>query len=155
MENYLRVIHQQLRSQGLVPKETLKMNLEQSEPDASETVIISDDNTQFVLCDQPSSHKVNRNVEADLIELVRDYRCIWDTSCRSFKEHPKKQQAWRSISGKLNLDGMWYSKFLDICDYIANSKGGLGSVIQTDGFLLAPFWLLGTPKNIIDIYTCT
>ena len=76
MENYLRVIHQQLRSQGLVPKETLKMNLEQSEPDANETVIISDDNTQFVLCDQPSSHEVNRNVEADLIELVRDYRCI-------------------------------------------------------------------------------
>ena len=75
----------------------LKINVEQAEPDASEMVIVSDDDIQFIPSNQPSSHsledtgerqEVNRNVEEELIELVRDYRCIWDTSCRSFKEHP-------------------------------------------------------------------
>ena len=147
MANYLRLIHEQLASQGLIPNEMLKINVEQAEPDASETVIVSDDNIQFIPSNQPSSHsledtgerqEVNRNVEEELIELVRDYRCIWDTSCRSFKEHPKKQQAWRNISGKLNLDGMWFRNLvsLEIYDHVANSVGGLSNAIEIDGFLL-------------------
>lgn len=44
--------------------------------------------------------------DAELIELIREYRCIWDTSCRSFKETPKKQQAWKEIARKLEQDGM-------------------------------------------------
>ena len=45
----------------------------------------------------------------ELVELVKEYRCIWDTSCRSFKETPKKQQAWRVISSTLKRDGMFMS----------------------------------------------
>ena len=81
MANYLRLIHQQLASQDLIPNEMLKINVEQAEPDASETVIVSDDNIQFIPSNQPSSHsledtgkrqEVTRNFEEELIELVRD-----------------------------------------------------------------------------------
>ena len=40
-----------------------------------------------------------------LVKEIRKYRCLWDTSCRSFKDSPKKQQAWRGIAVKLEKDG--------------------------------------------------
>ncbi len=37
---------------------------------------------------------------------VRQYQCLWDTSCRAYKDGMKKQQAWREISAKLGASGM-------------------------------------------------
>ncbi len=51
-------------------------------------------------CDKEKTLNNEQCLEADLIELIKDYRCLWDVSCRSFKETPKKQQAWREIAGK-------------------------------------------------------
>ena len=39
------------------------------------------------------SFEFGRSLEGDLIETIKDYRCVWDVSCRAFKENPKKQQA--------------------------------------------------------------
>eukprot|EP00795_Rhopilema_esculentum_P007385 gene7385-13134_t len=46
-----------------------------------------------------------RSLEGDLIKIMKDYRCVWDVSCRALKEHPKKQQAWKEIAMKLKQDG--------------------------------------------------
>ena len=43
--------------------------------------------------------------QVDLINLVHNYPCIWNTTARSFKETPKKTEAWRRISVKLNIEG--------------------------------------------------
>ena len=48
------------------------------------------------------------NVEADLVDQMQNYRCIWDTSCRSFKETNKKQQAWRELAVSLKENGKLY-----------------------------------------------
>ena len=56
--------------------------------------------------------------DGDLIELIRERRCIWDTSCRSFKETPKKQQAWREIAAKLGQDGMWRGEIILCYTYL-------------------------------------
>ena len=45
-----------------------------------------------------------KNWEIDLIEEVRSYECLWNTKCRAFKETPKKIEAWRQISAKLNVE---------------------------------------------------
>ena len=50
-------------------------------------------------------HIQQHNWEIDLIEEVRSYECLWNTKCRAFKETPKKAEAWRRISAKLNLGG--------------------------------------------------
>ena len=47
----------------------------------------------------------SKNWEVDLIEEVRSYDCLWNTTCRAFKETPKKAEAWRQISAKLNMEG--------------------------------------------------
>ena len=41
-----------------------------------------------------------------LVEEVRQFRCLWDTSCRAYKDGMKKQQAWREISAKFGASGM-------------------------------------------------
>jgi len=41
-----------------------------------------------------------------LIEEVRIYRCLWDSSCRAFKEIQKKQQALNQIAQKFNVNGI-------------------------------------------------
>ena len=40
-----------------------------------------------------------------LMELVRSRPCLWNTSNRSFKEKPKKDEAWRQISYQLGVTG--------------------------------------------------
>ena len=55
------------------------------------------------------SFKFGQSLEGDLIELMKDYRCVWDMSCRAFIEKQKKQQAWKEIAMKLNEDGEPYS----------------------------------------------
>ena len=47
----------------------------------------------------------SKNWEVDLIEEVRNYDCLWNTTSRAFKETPKKAEAWRQISAKLNIEG--------------------------------------------------
>ena len=41
-----------------------------------------------------------------LVEEVRQFRCLWDTPCRAYKDGMKKQQAWREISAKFDALGM-------------------------------------------------
>ena len=43
-----------------------------------------------------------------LVEAVQAYHCIWDTSCRSYKELPKKLQAWKQISLKHGQNGLYF-----------------------------------------------
>ena len=50
-----------------------------------------------------------------LIEEVRMYRCLWDTSCRAFKESQKKEEAWNRVSERLNVSGMLSSKIIFLC----------------------------------------
>ena len=45
------------------------------------------------------------SVQELLVEEVRARRCIWDTSCKSFKELQKKQEACRKIARKLKTEG--------------------------------------------------
>ena len=40
-----------------------------------------------------------------LIELVRDRPCLWDVSARSYKEKPKKDEAWRQVATQLRVTG--------------------------------------------------
>ena len=40
-----------------------------------------------------------------LIEEVRKYRCLWDSSCRAFKDIQKKQNAWSLIANSLHING--------------------------------------------------
>ena len=47
----------------------------------------------------------------DLIEEVKLYRCLWDSSCRAFKELPKKQQAWSLVAERFNIDGMCFLSY--------------------------------------------
>ena len=39
------------------------------------------------------------------IEELKQYRCLWDTSCRSYKDGPKKQQSWWELSQKFEKEG--------------------------------------------------
>ena len=55
------------------------------------------------------SFEFGQSLEGDLIELMKDYRCVWDVSCRAFKENQKQQQSWKEIAMKLNKDGEPYS----------------------------------------------
>ena len=40
-----------------------------------------------------------------LINEVRQFRCLWDTRSRSYKENPKKTEAWKTISKRLGIHG--------------------------------------------------
>ena len=55
------------------------------------------------------SSEFGQSLEGDLIELMKYYRCVWDASCRAFKENQKKQHTWKEIAMKLNKDGEPYS----------------------------------------------
>ena len=39
---------------------------------------------------------------------MKDYRSVFDVSCRAFKVNKKKQQVWKEIAMKLNKDGEPY-----------------------------------------------
>ena len=49
----------------------------------------------------PQQQIHDSTLEELLVEEVRSQRCLWDTFCWAFKELPKKQQAWKLISAKL------------------------------------------------------
>ena len=55
------------------------------------------------------SCEFGQSLEGDLIELLKDYRCAWDVSCRAFKDNQKKQLTWKEIPMILNKDGELYS----------------------------------------------
>ena len=55
--------------------------------------------------DQHVADPHSENWEVDQIEEVRSYDCLWNTTCRAFRETPKKAEAWRQISAKLNMEG--------------------------------------------------
>lgn len=40
-----------------------------------------------------------------LINEARNYRCLWDTSTRAFKDNNKKNEAWKTMASKLESDG--------------------------------------------------
>ena len=104
LQRNCQLIQQQLLAQGIsfVHTEQVEPNCEGSSCDESRPA-------------SPTTHQVGLAArrstcqpsdDADLIELIQERRSIWDTSCRSFKETPKKQQAWKEIAGKLGQDGM-------------------------------------------------
>ena len=89
-------------------------NLAQSQSYVSQLIeaaslMNSSQSSQFEQSNQQAC-KSNEDVEVQfqlsLIEEVRQYPCLWNTSARSFRETPKKQQAWRNIGVKLSVDGM-------------------------------------------------
>ena len=41
------------------------------------------------------------------IDIVRDIPCIWNTSCRSYKEHGKRRNAWNNIANYFHKDGTY------------------------------------------------
>ena len=47
----------------------------------------------------------NKNLEAHLIEDVRKFPCLLDTTIRAYKETPLKVETWRQISTLLNVEG--------------------------------------------------
>lgn len=61
--------------------------------------------------EEHGSSNSNMNSDGDdylgnLREEVRKYRCLWDTSCRAFKEIQKKKQAWNLIAKKFKFQGV-------------------------------------------------
>ena len=62
-----------------------------------------------ILSASPSHRAETTTTDVDdwqykLVEEVRNYPCLWDVTSRAFKENRKKQEAWRRISIKLNID---------------------------------------------------
>ena len=55
-----------------------------------------------------SSSQQYSNIQCMLIEEVRKYQCIWNTTCRSFKETPKKAEAWRRVSVAMKMEGKFF-----------------------------------------------
>ena len=62
---------------------------------------------------EASSSSTGRCWEVELIEEVRSYPCLWNTTSRSFKETPKEGEAWRRISASINISGK-YSFFVSL-----------------------------------------
>ena len=55
-----------------------------------------------------SSSQQYANIQCMLIEEVRKYQCLWNTTCRSFKETPKKAEAWRRVSVAMKMEGKFF-----------------------------------------------
>ena len=68
--------------------------------------------------------RLERDFLATLVEEVRAYRCLWDSSCRAFKELPKKQQARSQIAGKLNIEGEFFYTTYTVSTSFYDKKGG-------------------------------
>ena len=47
-----------------------------------------------------------------LVEDVRNYRILWDTSARGYKDTVKKNQAWTEISSRLSQNSKYIIYFL-------------------------------------------
>ena len=43
------------------------------------------------------SFEFGQSLEGELIELMKDYRCVWDVSCRVFKENQKNSRLGRRL----------------------------------------------------------
>lgn len=39
------------------------------------------------------------------VEEIKNYRCLWDTSSRAYKDSLKKQQSWKELSQKFKREG--------------------------------------------------
>lgn len=46
-----------------------------------------------------------------LVEEVRNYRILWDTSTRGYKDTPKKNLAWAEISRRLNQNSTYINMY--------------------------------------------
>ena len=62
-----------------------------------------DQHDDDLLCTGDTSHP--SWTEEMLVEEIRHMRCLWDTSCRAYKDGLKKQQAWRDICSKFGVQG--------------------------------------------------
>ena len=51
------------------------------------------------------SADVDGYIDDELVQLVQEHRCLWDTSSRSFKENNKKLEAWKNITEVLGQNG--------------------------------------------------
>ena len=62
-----------------------------------------DQHDDDLLCTGDTSHP--SWTEEMLVEEIRHMRCLWDTSCRAYKDGLKKQQAWKDICSKFGVQG--------------------------------------------------
>ena len=51
------------------------------------------------------SAAVDGYINDELVQLVQEHRCLWDTSSRSFKENNMKLEAWKNITEVLGQNG--------------------------------------------------
>ena len=49
---------------------------------------------------------------ADIIYEVRKFRCLWDHSCNTWRDIPKKKAAWKKVAENLHVgNGKYYFTF--------------------------------------------
>lgn len=82
-------------------------NLESQNIIGNQELLLNNKNVQVDHC-QVSGNNSGEFL-GDLIEKIKNYQCLWDSSSRGFKELPKKQEAWIRIGGKFNVDGKFLS----------------------------------------------
>ena len=54
------------------------------------------------------SFEFGQRLEGDLIELIKDYRCVWDVLCGAYKANQKKTTGLEDDCHK--VEGRWCSK---------------------------------------------
>ena len=89
------------------------------------------------------SFEFGQSLEGELIELMKDYRCVWDVSCRAFKENQKKQQAWKEIAMKLNKDGEPYSIAFYASLYLYRNFSQFTFILHSKSTQRNPCWCSG------------
>ena len=62
-------------------------------------------NTSSIDGEEPNYEAEEKDDDELLINEVRNFRCLWDTKCRGYKDTPKKTQAWKQIAGRLGKSG--------------------------------------------------
>jgi len=69
----------------------------------------SNSNTGILIDEDDPEEVDNTDAWSDeiFVEEIRNYRCLWDTSCRAYKDGSKKQQSWRELSQKFKREGIY------------------------------------------------
>ena len=69
----------------------------------------SNSNTGILIDEDDPEEVDNTDAWSDeiFVEEIRNYRCLWDTSCQAYKDGSKKQQSWRELSQKYKQAGIY------------------------------------------------
>ena len=71
--------------------------------------IQSQQQDEAVITSTPTRSK--DDYDDELIELVKEYKIIWNTGGRGFKDTTNKNQAWREIASKMSRHGKCFTGF--------------------------------------------